>query len=68
MSENDRRICEAIAADMLAKHGYQTQPERPRISLIERRYFDLLELTRLFRVNLYHMRNKLPGDTKRQAQ
>ena len=55
MSENDRRICETIAADMLAKHGYQTLPERRHISLLERRYFDSLELTHLFRVNLYYI-------------
>ncbi len=40
---------------MLARHGYQTLPDRPRISLLEKRYFDMVELKRLFQVNLYHM-------------
>ena len=53
---------------MLAKHGYQTLPDRPRISLLEKRYFDMVELKRLFQVNLYHMQNKFPGDTKRKAR
>ena len=43
-------------------------PHRPRISLLEKRYFDMVELKRLFRVNLYHMQNKFPGDTKRKAR
>ncbi len=53
---------------MLAKHGYQTLPDRPRISLLEKRYFDMMEPTRLFQANLYHMQNKFPGDTKRKAR
>ncbi len=68
LSGNDRRIFEALAGDMLAKHGYQTLPDRPRISLLEKRYFDMVELKRLFQVNLYHMQNKFPGDTKRKAR
>ena len=45
-----------------------TLPDRPRISLLEKRYFDMVELKRLFQVNLYHMQNKFPGDTKRKAR
>jgi hypothetical protein len=66
LSEKDRRIYEALAGDRLARHGYEVLPERPRLSAIERRYFQMIELKRLVRINLYHLRNKLPGDTRRK--
>jgi hypothetical protein len=68
LSPKDRRVFEALAGYRLASHGYEVLSERPSLSLIERRYFDLLELKRLVQVNLYHLQNKLPGDTKRKAR
>ncbi len=67
LSAEDRRVYEALAGDLLAKYGYDTLPERPRISPLEEAWFKLRELGRLLRVNLYHLRNKLPADTKRKA-
>jgi len=67
MTARDRRVFEAIAADMLAAHGYEVLPERPRLSVVDKLRFRLLELKRLLTVNLYHLRNKLPGDTKRKS-
>ncbi len=67
LSAKDRRVYEALAGDLLAKYGYETLPERPRISFLEKGWFKLQELGRLLRINLYHLRNKLPADTKRKA-
>lgn len=68
MSENERRVFEAVAGDMLAKYGYETLPERPRNSLPEKLCFEVMELKRLVLINLYHMRHKFAGDTKRNAR
>lgn len=68
MSENDRRIYEAVAGDALTKYGYETLSYRPQISILEKRYYDMVELKRLLKVNLYHLRHKFPGDTKKRAR
>jgi len=68
MPAKDRRVFEAVAGDLLAAHGYEVLPQRPKLSMFERAWFRLLELKRLLAVNLYHLRNKLPGDTKRKAR
>ncbi|MGF1630377.1 MAG: sulfotransferase [Kiloniellaceae bacterium] len=68
LSANDRRVFEALAGDMLAKHGYPVLAERPTLSPLEKRYFELMELKRLVQVNFYHLQNKLPGDTKRKSR
>ena len=68
LSGTDQRIFEPVAGDAMAKYGYQTQPNQLRNSHLEKRYYDMVELKRLFRVNLYHMQNKFPGDTKRKAR
>jgi hypothetical protein len=61
-------VYESVAGDRLSSYGYDVLPERPRLSVLERCYFDFLELKRLLQVNLYHLQNKLPGDTKRRAR
>jgi hypothetical protein len=68
LSARDRRVYESVAGDRLSSYGYDVLPERPRLSVLERCYFDFLELKRLLQVNLYHLQNKLPGDTKRRAR
>lgn len=68
MPAKDRRVFEAVAGDLLAAHGYEVLPQRPKLSTFERAWFRLLELKRLLAVNLYHLRNKLPGDTKRKSR
>jgi len=68
MTAGDRRVFEAVAGDELAAHGYEVMSRRPRLSFFEKRYYDLVELARLARINYYHLRNKEPGDTKRKAR
>lgn len=67
MSARDRRVYEALAGDLLARHGYVVLPERPRLTPVERSLFELQEMIRLLKVNLYHLRNRLPGDTRSKA-
>lgn len=67
LSDGDRRVYEALAGDVLAKHGYPVLPERPRVSALQRSCFEMLELKRLLQVNLYHLRHKLPADRQRKT-
>ncbi len=64
LSAKDRRAYEALAGDLLERNGYEVLPERPKLSAFELGRFKFLELLRLVRINLYHLRNKLPADTK----
>lgn len=67
LSQKERRVYEALAGDLLARHGYEVLPERPKLSALEVASFKLRELLRLIRINLYHLRNKLPADTRTKA-
>lgn len=67
LSAGDRQIYEALAGDLLARHGYAVLPERPKLSAARKGYFEMIELRRLLRVNLYHLRNRLPAATERKA-
>ena len=64
IAENDRRVYEAVAGDMLEKHGYETLAQRPTLTFGEKLFLETKELVRLLKINAYHMRNKLPGDKK----
>ena len=68
IAENDRRVYEALAGDMLEKHGYETLAQRPTLGFGEKLFFETKELVRLLKINAYHMRNKLPGDTKKRVR
>ena len=68
MAESDRRVYEALAGDMLEKHGYETLAQRPTLTFGEKLFFETKELVRLLKINAYHMRNKLPGDTKKRVR
>ena len=65
MSRNDQEVYEAIAGDVLRRHGYETLFAEPSIGSGAALRYEVGELARLVRINLYHARNRhRPGDPR----